>query len=162
MQITKDCVVQFHYRLQEQDGVEIENSRADAPMAYLHGHGNIIQGLEDAFEGKLANDTFSVTLTPEQAYGPRDESAAAKQRIPVKHLLGTKKPRVGQFVEVQTEHGSRQVMVEKVGRFNVDVDTNHPLAGKTLVFDVELIDVRAASADEVSHGHAHGAGGHHH
>jgi len=160
MIIDKNTVVQFHYHLRNEDGSEIETSRGGDPMAYLHGHNNVIKGMESAMAGKEAGDVFSATIPPEQGYGARQENA--KQRIPVKHLIGVKKPKVGQMVQVQTDKGPRQVTVEKVGRFNVDVDTNHPLAGKTLVFDVEIISVRAATADEISHKHAHGVGGHQH
>lgn len=160
MQISNNHVVQFHYTLSEVDGTQLENSHDGDPVAYLHGKGGIIRGLADELSGKTKGDTFKVTLAPEDAYGTRDEEA--KQRVPIKHLLGTKKPRVGQIVAVQTEQGQRQVTVEKVGRFNVDVDVNHPFAGKTLVFDIAIIDVREASAEEISHGHAHGVGGHQH
>lgn len=160
MEISKDCVAQLHYRLSDTDGNELESSHGNDPMAYLHGHGGIIRGLVPALEGRSAGDVFSVTVQPEDAYGPRQEDA--KQRIPLKHLIGVKKPRVGQIVSVQTDQGARQLTVEKVGRFNVDVDTNHPFAGKALVFDIEIVAVRAATDEEIRHGHAHGVGGHQH
>lgn len=160
MNIEKGTVVQFHYHLREENGDEIENSRGGDPMAYLHGYNNVIKGMEAAMAGKSEGDIFSATILPKDAYGERQPDA--KQRIPVKHLIGTKKPKVGQMVQVQTDKGPRQVTVEKVGRFNVDVDTNHPLAGKTLVFDIEVLSVREASPEEIDHGHAHGVGGHHH
>ena len=160
MQISKDHVVQFHYTLSEENGSELENSHTGDPVAYLHGHGGVIRGLAEALEGKVEGENFSITLAPEDAYGTRNEDAS--QRIPIKHLLGTKKPRKGQVVAVQTEQGQRQVTVEKVGRFNVDVDTNHPFSGKTLTFNIEILSVREATAEELRHGHAHGVGGHHH
>jgi FKBP-type peptidyl-prolyl cis-trans isomerase SlyD len=160
MEITKDCVVQFHYNLRDAEGSELENSRTGDPMAYLHGHQNMMAGLEKALEGHSAGDVFSVTLAPEDAYGSRTEDA--EQRIPLKHLQGSKKWRPGMVATVQTDQGVRQVQILKVGKFMVTVDTNHPLAGKTITFDVEVTDVRAASAEEISHGHAHGVGGHHH
>lgn len=160
MNIAKDCVVAFHYRLSEAGGTEIETSRDGEPTLYLHGHRNTLPALEEAFEGRAAGDTFSVTLAPEQAYGFRRDGNT--QRIPIKHLIGKVKPKPGMVVSVSTEQGVRQVTVVKVGKFNVDVDTNHPLADKTLTFDIEITDVRAASAEEISHGHAHGAGGHQH
>ena len=164
LEIAKDRVVLFHYRLREEVGEtcgeELENSYAGDPTAYLHGQGNIIPGLEQEMLGKAEGDQFSVTIAPAQAYGPRRPDSV--QRVPIKHLSGVKKPRVGQVVSVQTDRGLRQVQVIKVGRFNVDVDTNHPLAGKTLVFDVQIVDVRQATPEELSHGHAHGLGGHHH
>jgi len=160
MSIAKDSVVQFHYTLKNADGSEIETSRIGDPMAYLHGHGNIVPGLEEAMEGKEVGDIFSATVTPDKGYGERNEELT--QRIPVKHLQGAKKWKKGMVAHVQTDQGMRQVTVLKVGRFMVDVDANHPFAGKELVFDVEIIDVRAATQEEISHGHAHGVGGHQH
>ncbi|MEP2613765.1 FKBP-type peptidyl-prolyl cis-trans isomerase, partial [Marinobacter alexandrii] len=103
---------------------------------------------------------FSVTVTPEKAYGPR--KADAVQRVPVKHLMGAKRWKRGMIAQVQTEQGPRHVLVAKVGHKFADVDTNHPMAGKTLTFDLEVIDVRAADPEELAHGHVHGPGGHHH
>ena len=160
MQIQKDTVVQFHYRLQDGEGNAIEDSYDEDPMLYLHGHGNIIEGLEAALAGKQTGDKFSVTLTPDQAYGERNEQAV--QRIPLKHLSGAKHWKPGMVAMVHTDQGHRQVTIIKVGKFNADVDTNPPLAGKTLTFDVEITDVRAATSEELAHGHAHGVGGHHH
>ena len=164
MEISKDKIVTFHYRLQDAKGVEIESSHAGDPMAYLHGHGNIIPGLEKGMEGKSAEDVFSITVEAKDAYGERQEDA--KQRIPLKHLNGDKRSKAnlkpGMVVSINTEEGAKQVVVIKAGKFNVDVDVNHPLAGQTLTFDVDIQGVRDATAEEVSHGHAHGVGGHHH
>lgn len=160
MKVEKDKVVTFHYKLSEVGGEEIEGSDANEPMAYLHGHGNIIAGLEEALAGREANESLSVNLSPEQAYGVRNEEA--KQRIPIKHIIEKKRLRPGQVVSVQTDKGVRQVQITKVGKFNVDVDTNHPLAGLALQFDIDIKEVREATADELSHGHAHGPGGHQH
>lgn len=160
MKIEKDKVVTFHYRLSELDGEQIEDSKDNDPMAYMHGHGNIIAGLEEALEGHSQGDNLSVTLLPEQAYGARKEDA--KQRIPIKHIADKGRLRVGQVVSVNTDQGMRQVQIIKVGKFNVDVDTNHPLAGITLQFDIDIQEVRDATPEELDHGHAHGVGGHHH
>ena len=163
MSIADNQVVQFHYTLRHGEEL-IETSAGKDPAAYLHGHGNVIPGLEKAMEGKQAGDTFSVTVPPSEGYGQRNE--ANQQRIPIKHLHGDKKSkskiRAGMVVSVETEEGPRQVTVVKAGKFNVDVDSNHPLAGRTLVFDVEIIDVRDATEEEATHGHAHGVGGHQH
>lgn len=167
MCIEKNKVVQLHYRLSDETG-ELENSQSGHPMAYLHGHRNLIPGLEKALVGKKAGDGFSVEIPPEEAYGlPQPDR---QQRVPIKHLFGNAKHKnkaktklkVGQVVSVQTDNGPRQVTIVKVGRHVVDVDTNHPLAGKTLSFDLEVVSVRDASAEEIAHGHAHGVGGHHH
>ena len=161
MRIDKNKVVGFHYRLSDGQGQLLEDSYSAEPVIYLHGRHGIIGGLELAMAGKVAGDRFSVTVTPEQGYGERREDA--QQRVPIKHLSGkSKKLRVGQVVSVSTDQGARQATVTKVGRFSVDLDTNHPLAGKTLTFDVEVISVRDASEEESAHGHAHGPGGHAH
>jgi len=160
MSVTKDTVVQFHYNLTDVEGTVEETTRGGTPMAYLHGHDNMITGLEKAMDGKEAGDTFSVTLEPKDAYG--EFLPDCEQRIPVKHLQGAKKWRKGMVGTVQTEQGLRQVTVVKVGKFMVTVDNNHPLAGKTLTFDIEIMDLREATAEEIAHGHAHGVGGHQH
>ena len=163
MSIAKNSVVQFHYRLSH-EGQEIESSHGGDPMAYLHGHGNIISGLEAAMEGKEDGDTFTAEIKAADAYGPRHEDAT--QRIPLKHLMGDKKQNArlqpGMTVNINTEQGVRQATVIKAGKFNVDIDTNHPLAGKDLSFDIEIISTREATQEELAHGHAHGVGGHHH
>ena len=159
MNIEKNRVVTFHYTLFDAQGGEIESSRGRDPLAFLAGHGGIIPGLEAALEGKTAGDTVEVTLSPDQAYGERHENLT--QRIPRKHF-GDAKLAPGQQVMLRTQQGPRVVTVMKVGMSVVDVDLNHPMAGKTLRFNVEITDVREASQEEIAHGHAHGAGGHHH
>ena len=164
MRIEKDKVVTFHYRLTGEDQSVVEDSHDGSPMAYLHGHGGLLKGLEDALEGKQAGDRLTLTLPPEKAYGPRQENAL--QRISQRHVTGSSKAKMrfkpGMVVQVNTPDGPRSVIVAKVGLKTLDVDTNHPLAGRTLTFDVEVLDVRPASDDEIAHGHAHGEGGHHH
>lgn len=160
MNISKDTVVQFHYTLKSAQGEQIESTEGKDPMAYLHGHSNIVPGLEKALEGKSVGDSFSVTIEPQEGYGPRKDNSM--QRISLKHLQGAKKWKPGMMAWVETDKGHRQVTVVKVGKFNADVDTNHPLAGMTLVFDIQIADIREATAEEAAHGHAHGVGGHHH
>ena len=163
MKITDKTVVQFHYTLKDEAGVELESSTGKAPLAYLHGVNNMLVGLEKALTDKSAGDKFSVTLQPEEAYGERQEDAI--QRVPAKHLQSEKpvaKWLPGMTAVVQTEQGQRQVTVVKSGKFMITVDMNPILAGKVLTFDVEVVDVRAATDEEVQHKHAHGVGGHHH
>lgn len=157
MKIEKNSVVAFHYTLSDVHGNEIENSYARAPQLYLHGHGGIISGLETALEGKAAGDEFTVTVAPALAYGEREEGRV--QRVPLKRLGKRGKLTVGQWVQVQTDEGTRVVSVVKVGMTVVDLDLNHPLAGKALKFDVKIESVRAATEEEITHGHAHGDGG---
>lgn len=160
MIVEKDKVVQFKYTLKDSDDQTLEVSDEKVPMAYLHGHDNLLSGLEKEMEGKQEGDEFSVTLTPAEAYGERRPNA--EQRVPVKHLQGAKKWKKGMIAAVQTEQGRRQVTLVKVGKFMATVDFNHPFAGKTLTFDVEIVAIREASNEEIAHGHAHGIGGHQH
>lgn len=110
--------------------------------------------------GHASGDEFSATVSPEEAYGLRNPDKA--QRVPVKHLAFNGKLKAGDVVQLSTSDGMRAVTVVKAGRHTADIDTNHPLAGQTLVFDIQVVEVRAASAEELSHGHVHGPGGHHH
>lgn len=160
MSISKDKVVQFYYTLKDEAGQTLESNVGADPVAYLHGHKNMMPGVEKALEGRDAGEEFSVTLPPEETYGLRRDDS--EQRVPTKHLMGAKKWKPGMMAVVQTEQGQRQVTVVKVGKFMVTVDTNHPMAGKTLTFDLIVADVRDATPEEVAHGHAHGIGGHHH
>ena len=158
MHIERDKVVTFHYSLTDAEGTFNESSEGKEPLLYLHGYGNIVPGLENEMRGKQAGDSFKATVAPEHAYGMRDETAV--QRVPIKHLIRPGKLAVGLAVNVNTSAGARRGTVLKVGRFNVDVDLNHPLAGKTLVFDLRIVDVRDATPEEIAHRHAHGPGGH--
>lgn len=164
MLIENNKVVSLHYRLTEAELGLIEDSHDGAPVVYLHGHNGMIKGLEEALTGKKAGDTFTVSLSPEKAYGPRQEGAI--QRVSVKHLINPGHRKIqykpGMVVQVNTSEGIRPVTVVKAGLKTVDVDTNHPLAGMTLTFDVEVVAVRDATAEEIEHGHVHGEGGHHH
>lgn len=164
MLIETDKVVTFHYHVSEPGKEILEDSHDGDPVVYLHGHNGMLQGLEDALTGKQPGDTFEVTLSPEQAYGLRRDDA--QQRVPAKYIINRSGKKIkykpGMVVEVNTKQGPQSVVVVKAGLKTLDVDTNHPLAGKTLVFNIEVADVRAASAEEIDHGHVHGEGGHHH
>ena len=160
MKIEKDRVVRFHYAVAETGQAAVENSKdGGEPIAILFGHGNIIPGLEKAMDGREAGDSFQATVPAAEAYGERREGLS--QRIPKKHF-GAQKLEPGMQVVLQTNFGPRAVTVQKVGHSVVDVDLNHPMAGKDLHFDVEIIEVREASAEEIEHGHVHGDGGHQH
>ncbi len=162
MQIANETVASFHYSLKLASGTPLESSRdaGGEPVTYLHGHGNIIPGLEKALIGKAAGDRVQVTVSPTEGYGERREDMI--QRIPAKYLGGSAKLKPGMQVPLKLEHGTQLVTVLKVGKFSVDIDANHPLAGQTLDFDVEIVSVRAALPVELEHGHAHGADGHAH
>ncbi len=160
MKISKDTVVQFIYQLKDVQGKLLETSDKDEPVLYLHGHNNMIRGLENSMENRSNGEKYSVTLEAKDAYGERVQGS--EQRIPVKHLQGAKKWKPGMMGVINTEQGQKQVTVVKSGKFMVTVDNNHPLAGKTLTFDIEILTVREATMEEISHGHAHGVGGHQH
>lgn len=159
MKVEDKKVVQFQYVLKDEQQTVLESTEGE-PVAYLHGYSNMMEGLEKALDGKVAGEKFSVTLAPGEAYGERVEGSI--QRIPIKHLQGAKKWQPGMIGVVETEQGRRQVTVVKTGKFMVTVDSNHPFAGKTLNFDLEIINIRDATDEEIAHGHAHGAGGHQH
>jgi FKBP-type peptidyl-prolyl cis-trans isomerase SlyD len=160
MNIDRHTVVSFHYTLSEANGEELETSRQGEPSTYLHGADNILPALEKAMAGKAAGETFQVSLDAADAYGPHDPQR--QQRVPLKHLLYQGRLQKGMLVQINTEEGRRPATVLKVGKFSADLDTNHPLAGRDLVFDIEIESVRAASSEEIAHRHVHGPGGHQH
>ncbi|WP_020410068.1 FKBP-type peptidyl-prolyl cis-trans isomerase [Hahella ganghwensis] len=160
MSITKDKVVQFNYILKDASGEQLETTYDDEPVTYLHGHDNVLAGLEEVLEGKNAGDKFDVTLPPEKAYGlPQEDSI---KRISKKYLKHAGRYKVGDTVPVKSDNGVHLVTVKKVGHSMVDIDTNHPFAGKTLTFELEVMDIRDAEPEEIEHGHVHGPGGHQH
>lgn len=159
MKIEKDRVVRFHYAVSESGQEALENSRGGEPLAILQGHGNIIPGLETAMEGHEAGDHFTVDVAAADAYGDKRENLT--QRVPKKHFEG-QRLEPGMQVVLNTNFGARAVTIQKVGMSVVDVDLNHPMAGKDLHFDIDIVDVREATPEELAHGHVHGDGGHHH
>jgi FKBP-type peptidyl-prolyl cis-trans isomerase SlyD len=159
MKIAKDSVVRFHYIVSEIGAEPLESSRDREPLAILVGHGNIIPGLEKAMMDREAGEQFGVDVEAAQAYG--DKRDGLTQRVPKKHF-GAQKLAPGQQVVLQTNFGPRAVTVQKVGMSVVDVDLNHPMAGKDLHFEVEVVQVRQATPEELEHGHVHGDGGHDH
>jgi FKBP-type peptidyl-prolyl cis-trans isomerase SlyD len=159
LKIEKDRVVQFHYTVSEQGQEPLETSRERDPLAILAGHGNIIPGLDKALEGHVAGDSFGVDVPAAEAYGERRDGLT--QRVPKKHF-NEPKLAPGMQVVLNTNFGPRAVTIQKVGMSVVDVDLNQPMAGKDLHFDIEIVDVREASKEEIEHGHVHGDGGHAH
>ena len=160
MHIEKNRVVTLHYTLRDEQGTVLDTSSGRAPLTYLHGKGNIIPGLEQALAGKVAGEKLDVALAPEQGYGARDERLV--QILPRSRLPEGTEIAPGMQLRADSPKGPRLVSVLKVERDFVTVDGNHPLAGRTLHFSVEVAEVRKATHEEVSHGHVHGPGGHHH
>lgn len=160
MNIAKDSVALFHYTLTNDKGEVLDSSSGSDPLAYLHGSGNIIPGLEKALEGKAKGDKLKVTVAPEEAYGKQDP--ALIQQVPRRAFQGVGDIQPGMSFSTQGPQGPMRVVVTKILGDMVTIDGNHALAGETLTFDVEITDVRAATQEELDHGHVHGAGGHHH
>ena len=159
MSIAANSVVSLHYSLSAESGKEIENSRQGAgPIQVLVGHGGIIPGLVRALLGREAGDAFEVVVAPADAYGERQEGSM--QRVPKKYFRDGARLKPGMVTVLATkEGGQRTVVVAKVGSSVIDVDLNHPLAGLTLTFQIEIVSVREASEEEIAHGHVHGPGG---
>lgn len=160
MQITQDAVVSIHYTLTNDKGETLDSSAGGEPLAYLHGNGNLIAGLENALNGKQAGDKLSVKIAPADGYG--EYNKALIQRVPRRSFRGISDVRAGMQFQMQSDTGPRSVTVTHVAGDMVTVDGNHALAGQNLNFDVEVTEVRAATEEELSHGHVHGSGGHHH
>ncbi|QSX35415.1 peptidylprolyl isomerase [Shewanella avicenniae] len=159
MQITQNSAVTIHYRLTDTQGKLIESSFDADPMVYLHGMGNLIPGLENALEGKTSGEKLDVTIDCEQAYGPYHDGL--RQEVPLEAFGDIQDIVPGMRFIAETEMGQRPVQVTEVRDNTVVVDGNHPLAGQSLVFSVEVMDVREATAEELAHGHIH-AHGHSH
>ncbi|MFW2176898.1 MULTISPECIES: FKBP-type peptidyl-prolyl cis-trans isomerase [unclassified Moraxella] len=158
--IANNSVVEFNYTLKDDEGNILDQSQGQ-PLAYLHGHQNIIPGLEAQLEGKTVGDKFTASVEPADAYGEFDD--AAVQEVPRENFQGVDNIQAGMQFQSQTDDGFVMlVTVKDVQDDVVIVDANHPLAGKKLHFDVEVVNIREASPEELQHGHAHGAGGHHH
>jgi FKBP-type peptidyl-prolyl cis-trans isomerase SlyD len=158
MQIAQDAVVLIHYTLTDDAGNKLDASDG-TPLAYLHGNGNLIPGLERELEGKSAGAKLSVKIAAADAYGEYDKTLL--QRVPRRALKGVGNLQVGMQLHTQSAHGVRAVTVTQIQGDMVTIDGNHPLAGQSLNFDVEIAEVRAATEEELAHGHVHGPGGHH-
>lgn len=160
MQVSKDKVVTINYTLTDEQGSVLDSSEGRDPLAYIHGSGSIIPGLESALEGKSAGDALAVSVSPQEGYGERDE---ALTHVVSKDMFNDVEDlEVGMRFQAQSDQGRQVFSVIKIEEDEVTVDANHPLAGMTLNFDVNVADIRDATSEELEHGHAHGEGGHHH
>ena len=159
MQISHEKVAAIHYTLRDNNGKVLDSSEGKDPLYYLHGFGNLIPGMEEGLEGKAVGDKFEIKVSPEKGYGVRND--AAVQAVP-REAFGDAVVNVGMQFRAGNENGQYIVTVVEVGEETVTVDGNHPLAGLELHFNVEVMEVRDASADEIAHGHVHGPHGHNH
>ncbi len=160
MQIARDSVAAFHYILTDDQNQVIDSSAGRDPLTYLHGGGQIVPGLEKQLEGRSAGDKFTADVVPEEGYGVHHPELM--QEVPRSAFQGVEDIQPGMQFQGRGPQGEINVTVTRVEDDKVFIDGNHPLAGKTLHFAIEVTDVRAASEEELAHGHVHGAGGHHH
>jgi FKBP-type peptidyl-prolyl cis-trans isomerase SlyD len=158
MQIADNTVAELNYRLTV-DGQVVDESEESHPLAYLHGNGNIISGLERALTGKSEGDELSVTLEPNEAYGEFDETLVLK--VARSQFSGVDKVEVGMQFEAEFPDGTQVATIQAIDGDEITIDGNHPLAGETLTFEVEVAGVRAATEEELVHQHVHGPGGAH-
>ncbi|NJL32239.1 MAG: peptidylprolyl isomerase [Phycisphaerales bacterium] len=160
MQIAEKTVVSINYTLTDPKGEVLDTSKDRGPMTYLHGVGQIIPGLEKALMGKSAGEAMTVTIAAEEAYGARQEELV--MTVPRERFQGVERMEVGMQFQAQGPQGRRVVTVVGFEGADVKVDANHPLAGMPLTFAVNVVEVRAATQEELDHGHVHGPEGHHH
>ncbi|QIT54720.1 peptidylprolyl isomerase [Aquisalimonas sp. 2447] len=153
MQIAKDKVVAIDYTLKDDDGSVLDTSEGKEPLAYLHGSGNIIPGLEKALEGKAQGDEVNVQVPPEEAYGERRDDL--QQVVPRSLFQGVDELQVGMQFQAQSEGGEQIVTIAGIDGDDITVDANHPMAGVPLNFEVKVVEVREATDEEKEHGHAH-------
>jgi FKBP-type peptidyl-prolyl cis-trans isomerase SlyD len=160
MKIEKNKVVSIDYTLTNNANETLDTSEGRAPLAYLHGNGNLVAGLEKELEGKASGDAFRVSVAPEEGYGVRDESKRVE--IPRDVFSGVDEVKPGMVFQARGPSGVEMVTVIAVADDKVTIDGNHPLAGETLNFAVTVRDIREATEEELQHGHVHGPGGHQH
>lgn len=160
MQVADNTAVSIHYTLTNDDGDVIDSSIGGDALVYLHGAGNIISGLEKALHGRLVGDKLNVRIEAEDGYGEFMEERV--QVIPRAMFEGIDTVEVGMQFHADVSSGPGVVTVIEVDGDDITIDGNHPLAGMALTFDVEITGIRPASLEEISHGHIHGEGGHHH
>jgi len=160
MAIAQNDVVTIHYTLRDDAEKVIDSSASGEPLAYLHGHGNLIPGLERELLGKNVGDRLKVRIAPAEGYGEYDK--ALVQQVPRRALKGIANLTVGMRLQAGSDHGHHTVTVTRIAGDMVTLDGNHPLAGQNLNFEVEITAIRAATEEELAHGHVHGDGGHHH
>ncbi|MBT4776511.1 MAG: peptidylprolyl isomerase [Crocinitomicaceae bacterium] len=164
MEISQDTVVTMHYVLKNDNGDIIDQSTEErGPLSILQGHGNIIPGLEEELLGKSKGDTFATVISPEHGYGEYQDTMV--QIVPLSGFRSedeNEQVQEGMQVQVETNQGPAVAIVTKIEEEDVTLDLNHPLAGETLHFEIEVVEVRSAEENEIEHGHAHGPHGHSH
>ncbi|MDB2372984.1 peptidylprolyl isomerase [Psychrosphaera haliotis] len=156
MKIAENTVVTMHYAVKDKEDNLIDSSYDNDPLVFIQGSKFLIEGLEDALNGHEKGDTFEVSVDADNAYGPRMDGLVQQVGS---EMFADFEVEIGMQLRASTDNGEQTVIVVDKDDESVTVDGNHPLAGVDLKFDVEVLEVRAATADEVAHGHVHGAGG---
>ena len=160
MQVKKSCAVAIDYKLTIDDGIVVDASEKGEPLWYLHGAGNIIPGLEKHLEGLAKGDSKKVVVPPEEGYGTFEKDrihSVPKSQFPAGNYT------VGEHIVATAPDGTEvPARITATDAKTITLDFNHELAGKTLTFEITVAEVRAATKDELKHGHVHGPGGHHH
>jgi FKBP-type peptidyl-prolyl cis-trans isomerase SlyD len=153
MKATQDKIVSLHYTLTDDHGVLLDSSRGREPFSYLHGYGHIVPGLEAGLEGCEAGFNAAIQVAPADGYGEYNPQAVFE--VPRDRFSPSEEIQAGMQVQGESEHGILNFTVVAVNDQDVVLDANHPMAGKTLNFQVEVLQVRDATAQELSHGHVH-------
>lgn len=156
MKISQQSAVTIHYQLKDDEGRIIEDSFDNEPMLYLHGAQNMIPGLEAELEGKAIGDKIEASIKAEDGYGEYHDGL--RQEVPLNAFGDVEDIVPGMRFIAETEMGQRPVQVVEIKDDVAVVDGNHPLAGQTLHFNVEVVDVREATEEEIAHGHTHASG----
>lgn len=159
MKIGSSKVASLGYTLKNDDGEILDKADESNPFLYLHGAGGIIKGLENALADKKVDDSFSVIIAPEDAYGERDDKMI--ETVPRNMFEGIEDENMvaGAQFHAETPNGVQVITIASVNGDTVNIDANHPLAGETLHFDVAVLDIRDATEEEIAHGHPHAPGG---
>jgi FKBP-type peptidyl-prolyl cis-trans isomerase SlyD len=159
MKVSLNKVVAIHYTLTNNEGTVLDSSNGRGPLNFIHGLGHLIQGMEEGIDGKEVGNKFQLKVSPEKGYGNYQNEMV--QQVPLSAFAG-QEIKVGMQFEAGTDEQRFLVNIKAIDAETVTVDGNHPLAGVELNFDIEIIDIREATEDEIAHGHVHGPDGHHH
>jgi len=160
MEISNKSVVTINYTLKNGKGKVLDTSEGGNPLVFIQGIGNILPGLEKELAGKKPGEKVNAVIPPEEGYGIREE--AKMQKVPLSEFDNKEAVKEGAQFKVNSKKEVALATVVKIDKEMVTLDLNHPLADETLCFDVEVMDVREATGEELAHGHVHGSGGHHH
>lgn len=160
MKIENNRVAQIHYTLKDDQGEILDSSVGQNPLPYIHGVGALIPGLEKQLAGKQVGDKFTAVVSPAEGYGEYDKNSVFE--VPASGFDGDDELELGMQVQLDTEEGPAVATITNIEDDVVTLDLNHPLAGVSLHFDVEVMEVREATSQELEHGHVHTPGHHHH